>query len=96
MVWVAGVILLVGALCVLGAGLGAAARNSARADAVADLTALAGAVSGEGAAQEVAAANGATLVGFREGNPIEVVVDLGGRTGTASARAVAGDGTEGP
>lgn len=96
MVWVAGIIGLVGIVCVLTASLGAAARASARVDAVADLAALAGAVDGQGAAAAVAAANGARLVGFVAGDRVDVVVDLGTRRGEASARAVAGDDTEGP
>ncbi len=96
LVWVAGMILLVGTLCVLAGWLGATARTSARADAVADLAALAGAVGGEAAAAEVVAANGATLVRFAGGDPVETVVELSGHRGAAKARAVAGDGTEGP
>lgn len=96
LVWVAGMILLVGTLCVLAGRLGVAARTSARAEAVADLAALAGAVGGEPAAAEVAAANGATLVRFTEGDPVETVVELSGSRGAAKARAVTGDGTGGP
>lgn len=96
LVWVAGVILLVGSLCVLTGRLGATARISARADAVADLTALAGAVGGESAAAEVAAANGGHLIEFRAGDSVDVVVTVAGRRGVAAARAVAGDAIEGP
>lgn len=95
MVWVACLILLIGGACVLLSSLGAAARTAARADAVADLTALAGALGGEGGASEVATANGAELVRCGAGETVDVVIALGGRRGTASARAVAGDDTEG-
>ena len=53
----------------------------------ADAAALAGAAEGEGAAKEVAAANGAELIGWRTGGTdVWVVVVLGDARGEARAR----------
>ncbi len=64
---------------------GAAQRAAARS--AADAAALAGAAEGEGAAREVAAANGATLTDWRSsGADVWVAVELGEATAVAKAR----------
>ncbi|MGE3618856.1 MAG: pilus assembly protein TadG-related protein [Acidimicrobiia bacterium] len=63
----------------------ASARSAART--AADLSALAGAAEGEGAAREVAAANGGRLVDFAAAGPDVVVeVEVGGARAEARAR----------
>lgn len=79
------------ALCVamlLGvARLGDGAVRRARADGVADLVALAGAVDGPRAAEAVAAANGAELLGTsRVGEAVRVEVRVEGLAARAAAR----------
>lgn len=75
---------------VVGAGLVRVAVASSRrsgAQAAADAAALAGATEGEAGARRLAAANGATLVSYRqEGVEVEVVVERHGVTAGARAR----------
>ncbi len=63
-----------------------AATLRAAAEATADGAALAGAADGRPAAQEVAAANGATLLAYTE-DGLDVVVEIERRGVRASARA---------
>lgn len=77
-------LLIVGAL-VLGT-VGRAVTQRARAQAAADAAALAGVVEGREAAEELARANGATLLSFRvDGRDTIVEVRVG--RATAEARA---------
>lgn len=63
------------------------ARDRAAARTAADAAALAGVVEGEEAARDVAAANGATLVGWRADGPdVWVEVTLGEARARAKAR----------
>jgi hypothetical protein len=67
--------------------LAQAARQRAEARTAADAAALAGAAAGEDEAREVAAVNGAELVGWRaEGGEVWVVVTLGDARAVAKAR----------
>lgn len=69
---------------VLLARMGSAATDAAQARTAADAAALAGAADGRAAAERLAEANGAELVGYRRlGDRVEVVV----RVGPAQARA---------
>ena len=81
--------LLVAAVAALSLGLGrmgAVAADRARAQTAADAAALAGAVEGEAAARELAAANGATLVQFDRGKgTAQVVVRYDDATAVAKA-----------
>ncbi len=68
--------------------VGHAVRDRARARTAADAAALAGAVDGQEAARELAADNGAVLVGFeRSGDEVVVLVRVGDTTARARARA---------
>ncbi|MFZ4668193.1 MAG: hypothetical protein ACOYML_02760 [Microthrixaceae bacterium] len=61
-------------------------RDRARADAVADVTALGGAVDGRSRAEQVAAANGAELVGWRRSSDAVIAtIDLRSVRGEAAA-----------
>jgi hypothetical protein len=67
--------------------LSAAAQQRAAARTAADAAALAGAAEGEGAAREVAAANGAELVSWRaRGLEVWVAVVVGDARAEAKAR----------
>jgi hypothetical protein len=69
------------------AQLGAAAVHRARARTAADAAALAGAAEGEDAADRLADANGAEVLGFsRDGDEVVVEVRVGDVTAWASAR----------
>jgi Flp pilus assembly protein TadG len=69
------------------ADLGRAAGDRARARTAADVAALAGAAEGEGAARDLARANGALLERFaREGDSVEVTVRIGEARATSRAR----------
>lgn len=74
----------------VGVGLvrvGAAGGLRASAQAAADATALAGASQGEAAAVEVATANGATIVSYRQqGTDVHIRLERRGATATARAR----------
>ena len=80
--------LVVAGLVAVGLGrLGGAAASRAGARAAADAAALAGAAEGEAAARELAAANGATLVDYRqEGRDTRVVVRVGRAEAASRAR----------
>jgi len=70
------------------ARLGGALDDSARARTAADAAALAGAVDGRKAAQDLADQNGGTLVNFvRRGDTVDVSVRVGRATAVASAGA---------
>jgi len=75
---------------VLGVGavrVGEAAGRRASVQAAADASALAGAADGEGAASEVAAANGARILGYtQDGDDVHVTVERRGATASARAR----------
>ena len=61
-------------------------RDRERAVSAADAAALAGVVGGRDAAERLAAANGALLVGWeRDGRDVLVTVVVGGRSATARA-----------
>ena len=83
-------VLLLAMLLVLGLGrMGAEAVARAEAQAAADAAALAGAVAGEPAARATAAANGATLVAYREhGSQVQVTVRERGHDAVATAEGV--------
>ena len=87
----AGVIVVVGALLWWLGVLGRATTERAQAQTAADAAALAGAASGEASARELAAANGAVLVGFAStmtgdgGVDVAVSVEIGEAGATASA-----------
>jgi hypothetical protein len=83
----AGVLVMAAALAVLVADLGVAAVHRARAQAAADAAALAGAADGRGAAVAVAAAQGGTLLAYRDDGRGSVELDVG--HGPARARATA-------
>ena len=81
------VVVLAGALIVMVARLGENAADQARAQTAADAAALAGAIEGEAAADELATRNGAELVSFvadERGVVVTVVI----RRAEARARAV--------
>lgn len=84
----------------LGVGLvhvAAAAAVRARVEAAADATALAGAADGRSAAERVATANGARLVGYREeADDVVVQVERRGARATARARWVPDGGRSRP
>lgn len=84
-----GVVAVAAMLLVGLARLGAGAADGARAQNAADAAALAGAAEGEGAARELAIANGAELVRFEvvDGDVV-VEVRLGDASATARARRV--------
>lgn len=80
-------LLLAGLLALGVARVGVAASSRASAQAAADAVALAGASDGRAAAADVAEANQATLVAFRQqGDDVEVTVERRGATATARAR----------
>jgi hypothetical protein len=79
---------LAAAVAVLIANLGVAAVQRAQARTAADAAALAGAAEGEAAARQVAADNGAELVGYAvDGTIVEVVVTRGRARARATAEA---------
>lgn len=82
------VAVLLAALCLGGlARLGGAAADRASAQAAADAAALAGAADGEVAAEQLAQANRAELVGYvAEGDDVIVTVERDGARATARAR----------
>jgi len=92
-------LLVIIALLVLGlARLGRGAVSRAQARTAADAAALAGAVEGQQAAEDVAEANGARLESFSQvGAVAQVTVSLGDARATARAEALApiGDGGSG-
>ena len=74
------------------AHLGARAHVMARAQTAADAAALAGAVAGDGAARELATANGAVLSGLVTAGPaVRVEVTLDGVRAVAAATTPFGD-----
>jgi len=79
---VAVAVVLMGAIVVLVGRLGTAATDRAAARAAADAAALAGAADGEGAARDLAAANGAEVTRF-EATATDAVVEV--KLGTARA-----------
>jgi hypothetical protein len=82
------VVVLVGLMAMALGRLGDSATDAARARTAADASALAGAADGEGAARELAAANGARMTRFvKVGDEVEVTVRYDGAE--AVARAVA-------
>ena len=84
---VAIVIVLIGLLCVGLVHLGGTASAAARAQTAADAAALAGAAEGRERAEDLAEANGARLTRYeREGDEVEVTVQLGAHRVTARAR----------
>lgn len=71
------------------AHLGTLATTDARANIAAEAAALAGALSGNDAAQSVAALNGARLISYsQEKLRVTVVVEIKGMRATASADVV--------
>jgi hypothetical protein len=71
------------------ADLGVAAVERAKARTAADAAALAGAAGGEGAARQMAGANGGQLVSFVvDGLVVEAVVRYGRATARATAEAI--------
>ena len=77
------------ALVVVAARLGTVVNDSAQARTAADAAALAGAVNGAHAADELARANGGELVSFRRTvDGVEVVVRFGDVLARAEATAV--------
>ena len=86
LIWVAGLVILVAALCLGASRAAARAQAMARVDAVADLTALAGAVRGGDGADEVARANGARVTSLAvDGSVVTVGVELAGHRAVALA-----------
>lgn len=83
------VVVLFVALVALGlARLGGGAVDAARARTAADAAALAGAAEGRAAAEELAAANGARLIGYQAlGSDVMVTVEVGEAHVRARARA---------
>ena len=80
-------IVLAGVIIVLLGRGGGAATSRAGARSAADAAALAGAAAGRSAAHDLAEANGAELISYREiGNDTEVRVRLGPAEATARAR----------
>jgi len=91
-------IVLTGVLVILLGRVGGAATSRAGARNAADAAALAGAAAGRGAADQLAAANGAKLLSYKEvGNDTEVRVRLGPAEATGRARRTGDrdDGTGG-
>jgi len=92
-------IVLTGVIVVLLGQVGGAATARAGARNAADAAALAGAAGGRAVADELARANGAELISYKEvGNDTEVRVRVGPAEATAQARRIGdrdGDGTRG-
>jgi D-alanyl-D-alanine carboxypeptidase len=87
------IIAVAGLAAVVLAQLGGAAVARARAGGAADAAALAGAVDGRAAADDLARANGGSLVSFeRRGPVVEVVVQVGRATARARAEATGSGG----
>ena len=82
---VALVLVLVLVLALAIGAVGEATIQRARAQTAADAAALAGAADGADAARDLAGRNGATLVSFDPGPPVEVVVEVDGRRAVARA-----------
>lgn len=82
---VALVLVLVVVVSLLLAAIGDAVIDRSRAQTAADAAALAGAAEGRAAAERLATANGAILVSFDPGPPVEVVVEIDGRRARARA-----------
>ncbi len=82
---VALVLVLVLLLALVIGAVGEATIDRARAQTAADAAALAGAAEGLDAARELARRNGARLVSFDAGPPVEVVVEVDGRRAVARA-----------
>jgi uncharacterized protein YcbK (DUF882 family) len=82
------VLVLAAAAAAAVGAVGVAATEDARAQTAADAAALAGAAGGPAAAQSVAAANGAEVVGYRDlGATVEVEVRYRRATAIATAEA---------
>lgn len=82
--FVVAMVVVTGGLLIVLARIGSMVVDHARARTAADAAALAGAVQGESAADATAAANGGTVLEFRQdGAAVEVLV----RVGVAEARA---------
>src|SRR5215218_8467173 len=89
-------IVLVGVIVILLGRMGGAATSRAGARNAADAAALAGAAAGRSAADELARANGAELLSYKEtGNDTEVRVRLGMAEATGRAQRT-GDRDGGP
>jgi hypothetical protein len=89
-------VVLGGLIVLLAARLGGAAVDRAAARSAADAAALAGAAEDEGAARQLAADNGATVVGYeKQGSDARVEVDLGDARAVGRARR-SGGGAAGP
>lgn len=89
LMWVAGIVILVTALCLGASRAAARAHATARADAVADLTALAAVVGGRDGAADVALANGARVGSFDVDEAVVTVgVDVDGHRSVASATGI--------
>lgn len=85
---VVAVMVVVGVVMMALTHLGVAAADRARAQTAADAAALAGAADGRPAADELAVANGARLVSYREvGSDVIVTVAVNAARATARARA---------
>lgn len=90
MPWMMLVVLLAMTLVAFAARLAPVVDDAAQARTAADAAALAGAASGEGAARELAAANGGRLVSFaRTWRGVVVVVAVGEVQARAEASATA-------
>ena len=86
-------IVLVGVIVILLGRMGGAATSRAGARNAADAAALAGAAAGRSAADELARANGAELLDYKEiGNDTEVRVRLGPAEAVGRARRTGGRG----
>ncbi len=72
-------------LAVVVVGVADAVIDRAAAQTAADAAALAGAAEGRVAAERLAVENGAVLVSFVPGPPVEVVVEVDGRRAIARA-----------
>ena len=89
-------VVLIGMIVLLAGRLGGAAVDRAAARSAADAAALAGAAEDESAARQLAAANGATVVGYaKQGSDARVEVELGDARAVGQARR-SGGGAEGP
>lgn len=89
------VVVVTAAIAVVVVLVGGALSDRAVARTAADAAALAAAVEGDGAAAEVAAANGATLVAVhRHLDQVEVVVSVGRATARARAEPTRHTGDE--
>jgi hypothetical protein len=89
-------VVLGGVIVLLAGRLGGAAVDRAAARSAADAAALAGAAEGEPEARQLAAANGATVVGYaKDGSDARVEVELGDARAVGKARR-SGGGAEGP